>query len=247
MVTLIRTLRRIITPAPPPNIKSSETKTATTTTQTAQNISAGHVHHDDQINETETTANDAIEMNKKARASSAVTLRLTSTSSQKASVAADTSDVKSAVADPDERNTQTKFDRKRKASTDEDLAAKKADVNKYKKICSASGCTNVAVQGGVCSRHGAKVKRCSREGCPNVVVQGGVCTRHGAKVTRKLCSREECTNQAKKGGVCIKHGAQKKRCSSEGCTNYVVKGGVCWRHGAKVKVCSSTSSCPPGG
>ena len=182
MVTLIRTLRRIITPAPPPNNKSSETKTATTTTTTAQtshNISAGHVHHDDQINETETTS-DAIEMNKKARASSAVTLRLTSTSSQKASVAADTSDVKSAVADPDERNTQTKFDRKRKASTDEELAAKKAAVNKYRQICSASGCTNVAVQGGVCFRHGAKVKLCSREGCTNYAKKGGVCIRHGA-------------------------------------------------------------------
>ena len=207
MVTLIRTLRRIITPAPPPNIKSSETKTATTTTQTAQNISAGHVHHDDQINETETTS-DAIEMNKKARASSAVTLRLTSTSSQKASVAADTSDVKSAVADPDERNTQTKFDRKRKASTDEELAAKKAAVNKYRKICSANGCTNVVVQGGVCGRHGARVKLCSREGCTNYAHKGGVCNRHGAKV--QLCSREECTNQAKKGGVCIRHGATMK-------------------------------------
>eukprot|EP00984_Skeletonema_dohrnii_P035199 scaffold34669_cov139-Skeletonema_dohrnii-CCMP3373.AAC.2 len=120
-------------------------------------------------------------MNKNESDSSAVTLRLTSTSSQKASITADTSDVKYAVAGPDERKTQTKFDRKRKASTDEELAAKKAAVNKYKKICSANGCTNVVVQGGVCTRHGARRKLCSSEGCMNLAQKGGVCIRHGAK------------------------------------------------------------------
>eukprot|EP00984_Skeletonema_dohrnii_P000264 scaffold86_cov98-Skeletonema_dohrnii-CCMP3373.AAC.1 len=233
MVTLIRTLKRI-TPAPPPNNKSLETKTATLTAQTAHNTSASHVHHG-QIKETETTS-DAIEMNKKESDSSAVTLRLSSTSSQKPFATADTSDVKSAAADPDERNTQTKFDRKRKASTDEDeeLPTKKADVNKYKNICSANGCTNVVVQGGVCVRHGARVKRqlCSREECTNQAVQGGVCVRHGAKGKRKRCSSEGCTNQAIKGGVCMRHGAKVKLCSSEGCTTYARKGGVCMRHGA---------------
>eukprot|EP00985_Skeletonema_marinoi_P006464 scaffold2799_cov126-Skeletonema_marinoi.AAC.3 len=232
MVTLIRTLKRIITSPQSPNNnnKSLQTKTATSTAQTDQNISAGHVHHD-QIKETETTS-DAIEMNKKERASSAVTLRLTSTSSQKPFATADTSDEKSAAVNSNEKNTQ--LDQKRKASTDEELPTKKADVNKYRQICSTTnGCTHVAVQAGVCMRHGARRKLCSSEGCTNMVV-GGVCIRHVAKVTRKhkLCSREECTNQARKGGVCIRHGAQKKRCSREECTNYAKKGGVCMRHGA---------------
>ena len=33
----------------------------------------------------------------------------------------------------------------------------------------------------VCVRHGAKLKRCSREGCTNIALRGGVCWRHGAK------------------------------------------------------------------
>jgi len=100
------------------------------------------------------------------------------------------------------------------------------------KLCSSEGCTNKARKGGVCMKHGAKVKRCSSEGCTNYAVKGGVCMKHGAKVKR--CSSEGCTNYAVKGGVCMKHGAKVKRCSSEGCTNYAVKGGVCKRHGAKV-------------
>ena len=156
---------------------STSSGTATSTAQTAQNISAGHVYHG-QIKKTETTANDAIEMNKKERASSAVTLRSTSTSSQKPFATADsTSDEESAAADADERNSQTKFDRKRKASTDEDeeLPTKKAAVNKYKKICSTNGCTHVAVQGGVCMRHGG---------------QGG--NYAAAKNVRIKLSKEEC-------------------------------------------------------
>ena len=52
-----------------------------------------------------------------------------------------------------------------------------------KKICSSDGCTNYAVKGGVCIRHGAKktVKLCSREGCTNQAYRRGVCCRHGAK------------------------------------------------------------------
>jgi hypothetical protein len=85
----------------------------------------------------------------------------------------------------------------------------------------------------VCKKHGArvKVKRCSSEGCTNIAVKGGVCIRHGAKI--KLCSSEGCTNVVQREGVCKRHGAKIKRCSSEGCTNQVIKGGVCWRHGAK--------------
>src|SRR5210317_1869431 len=48
--------------------------------------------------------------------------------------------------------------------------------------CSSEGCTNQAVRGGVCIKHGAKHKRCSSEGCTNQVVKKGVCWRHGAKV-----------------------------------------------------------------
>ena len=66
--------------------------------------------------------------------------------------------------------------------------------------------------------------------CMNQVYRGGVCKRHGAKV--KLCSSEGCSNQVIKGGVCINHGAKKKLCSSDGCTNQVIQGGVCVRHGA---------------
>ena len=117
-------------------------------------------------------------MNKKERASSAVTLRLTSTSSQsqKPFATADSTSVEeSAAVNSNKRNTQTKFDRKRKASTDEKLPTKKADVNKYnRKKCSANGCTNVVQKGGVCTRHGAKRRMCRVDGCTNHVVQGGV-------------------------------------------------------------------------
>eukprot|EP00986_Skeletonema_menzelii_P004450 scaffold1518_cov113-Skeletonema_menzelii.AAC.2 len=114
---------------------------------------------------------------------------------------------------------------------------------KHRYECSADGCTNRAIngKGGVCMRHGAKVKRCSSEGCTKYVVNGGVCFRHGAKTKR--CSIDGCTNQAQNGGVCIRHGAKVKvyvyLCSKEGCTNHVINGGVCMRHGAKVKRCSS--------
>ena len=185
MVTLIRTLKRITTststPLPLTN-ESSKSKTATvaTGTGTDEHISASHVNHDGQLKKTETTTSDAIEMSKKERTSSDNT-----TSSQNTSDTADsTSDEESAAVNSNNRNTETKFDRKRKASTDEELAAKKAAVNKYSKMCSANGCTNVAVQGGTCSRH-------------------------GAKVTRKLQTLQQgrMHYQAKKGGVCIKHGA----------------------------------------
>ena len=104
------------------------------------------------------------------------------------------------------------------------------------KLCSTEGCTNHAKKGGVCVRHGAPVKQCIIEGCTNQVVKGGVCVRHGATQTKKRCSSEGCTKHAEKGGVCWKHGAKdlkKTKCRSEGCTNQALKGGVCWSHGAK--------------
>ena len=76
--------------------------------------------------------------------------------------------------------------KKRELSTkDEELAQKRArwrEANqKNKKLCSADGCTNKVVRGGVCIKHGAKKKRCSSKGCKNQVQVGGVCKRHGAK------------------------------------------------------------------
>ena len=73
------------------------------------------------------------------------------------------------------------------------------------KLCSSEGCTNVALKGGVCMRHGAKLKLCSSEGCTNVALKWGVCIRHGAKV--KLCSIQGCINRRVRNGVCRRHGA----------------------------------------
>jgi hypothetical protein len=61
----------------------------------------------------------------------------------------------------------------------------------------------------VCKRHGAKVKQCSSEGCVQIAQKGGLCRRHGAKIKVKKCIREGCTNNAQKGGVCKRHGASR--------------------------------------
>ena len=123
---------------------------------------------------------------------------------------------------------------------------RKQHRKKKKNYCRIEGCANWAVRGGVCVRHGAKVKLCSSEGCTNIVVKGGVCMRHGAKRKIKRCRIEGCGNQVQNGGVCTRHGAKRKikLCSSEGCTNHAKRGGVCIKHGAKVtrkqrKQCSS--------
>ena len=85
--------------------------------------------------------------------------------------------------------------RKRDSSLDRDLPGRKEVVKKRRKYeCSASGCTNKAVKGGVCIRHGAKEKRCCQEGCTNKAINGGVCRRHGAKVKRCSSEGEGCTN-----------------------------------------------------
>jgi hypothetical protein len=109
----------------------------------------------------------------------------------------------------------------------------KTKRKKYIYTCSYEACTNHVVKGGVCIRHGAKVRKkhcCFNKGCTNFARKGGVCARHGAKL--KLCSHGGCTNNAKKGGLCIRHGAKivRKICSIDGCTNYVVNGGVCKKH-----------------
>jgi hypothetical protein len=111
--------------------------------------------------------------------------------------------------------------------------SKKIGRKKNGNTCSVMGCATGAKTGGICVRHGAKVKRCCYEGCTKHIINSGVCIRHGAKVTR--CSYEGCTTQARNGGVCLRHGAKIKRCIYEGCTNHIINSGVCIRHGAKVR------------
>ena len=110
---------------------------------------------------------------------------------------------------------------------------KEVPAKRAKRICSADGCSNWVVRGGVCISHGAKQSKskCNREGCTNFALKRGVCRKHGAEV--RQCSHEGCTHNAVKGGVCVSHGARKQICSNDGCTNQAVKGGVCIRHGAK--------------
>ena len=132
-----------------------------------------------------------------------------STSMETRDEAATTVIASSAMTSPGntlDRNTQKRLrDEHERAA--EDTARKKH----HRKICSADGCTKFVQSGGVCVRHGAKVKRCSHEGCANQAQKRGLCIRHGAKVKRKKrCSIDECTNQAKFEGVCIRHGAKAK-------------------------------------
>ena len=99
-------------------------------------------------------------------------------------------------------------------------------------------------------RHGAKRKKCSHEGCTNNAVKGGVCVRHGAKHSRKRRSEEGCTNYAMKHYAKLKTCSHetdvlnvirmegtalmdvlmelsKKEFDHKGCTNVLIKGGVC--------------------
>eukprot|EP00985_Skeletonema_marinoi_P006466 scaffold2799_cov126-Skeletonema_marinoi.AAC.5 len=241
MVTLIRTLKRIITSPPPPSKnkpnESSKTKRISTPTKQQhkslmtqaapivhrprpQNNCSDLVYQNSQVQKTKAAVTDAVEMNKERDSSAS--------SNQKAfAVAADTRDETSASIDSDEKNTQS--DRKRKpSSTYMELPPKK--VAYRKKICSSDGCTNQVIKSGVCIRHGATwtKKKCSSEGCSNFAKKGGVCLKHGAQ--KRLCRMEGCMNGVRNGGVCVRHGATKKLCSSEGCTNFAQKGGVCHRH-----------------
>lgn len=86
--------------------------------------------------------------------------------------------------------------------------------------------------GSECPHHGHDIKICiADETCMNRAVQGGVCSRHGAK--RPLCQVDECTNQAKKDKLCIKHGNDFPRCKNDSCGNLARSGGLCRKHGAK--------------
>ena len=124
MVTLIRTLKRIITSPPPPSKnkpnESSKTKRISTPTKRQheslmtqaapivhrprpQNNFADLAYHNSQVQKTKAAVTDAVEMNKKEL-------------NQKAfAFAAATRDETSASMDSDERNTLS--DRKRKSSS----------------------------------------------------------------------------------------------------------------------------------
>ena len=75
------------------------------------------------------------------------------------------------------------------------------------------GCTNNAIQGGVCVRHGitsvAAVKDAQNK--PGKV-------KHGAQIKTKTCTSEGCKHNVAKGGVCARRGSKRKTCSSEVCT-----------------------------
>ena len=75
----------------------------------------------------------------------------------------------------------------------------------------SDGCSNLAINNGVCQRHGAILKRCNVEGCNSVAKRkGGLCERHAGK---KVCNFEGCTSHAINNGVCVKHGAEGGYCT----------------------------------
>jgi len=77
-----------------------------------------------------------------------------------------------------------------------------------KKQCSREGCTNQAQIGEVCIRHGAiNVDMNAPLRSAQILLQGGVCMKHGARV--KQCSSDGCTNHARCGEVCIRHMGQR--------------------------------------
>jgi len=42
-----------------------------------------------------------------------------------------------------------------------------------RRLCSVEGCTKQAKKGGICIKHGAKVRKCSHEGCTNNALKSG--------------------------------------------------------------------------
>jgi len=98
------------------------------------------------------------------------------------------------------QNNTRKLDVKAKTS----LPIKK----QTRRLCSVEGCTKQAKKGGICIKHGAKVRKCSHEGCTNNALKSGLCIRHGAKITRRTCKFQGCTNKVQCAGVCFRHGAR---------------------------------------
>ncbi|KAL7444804.1 hypothetical protein ACHAXM_009438 [Skeletonema potamos] len=108
---------------------------------------------------------------------------------------------------------------------------------RVRRKCTAPGCDNRVVQGGVCVTHGAKRKLCSYAGCSKAVKLAGFCSSHGP--TRKKCdyidpsSGGPCTRVAVQGGRCLSHGARRRFCAFPGkevCTKNAVAGGYCKKH-----------------
>ena len=108
---------------------------------------------------------------------------------------------------------------------------------RVRRKCTAPGCTNRVVQGGVCVTHGAKRKLCSYAGCSKAVKLAGFCSTHGP--TRKKCdyvdpsSGDPCARVAVQGGRCLSHGARRRFCAFPGkevCTKNAVHGGYCKKH-----------------
>ena len=112
--------------------------------------------------------------------------------------------------------------------------------NKPKRVrrkCTAPGCDNRVVQGGVCVTHGAKRKLCQAPGCSKAVKLAGFCSTHGP--SRKKCdyvdpsSGSACARVAVQGGRCLSHGARRRFCAFPGkkvCTKNAVAGGYCKKH-----------------
>jgi len=112
-----------------------------------------------------------------------------------------------------------------------------AKPKRVRRKCTAPGCTNRVVQGGVCVTHGAKRKLCSYGGCSKAVKLAGFCSTHGP--TRKKCdyidpsSGDPCARVAVQGGRCLSHGARRRFCAFPGkevCTKNAVHGGYCKKH-----------------
>ena len=59
---------------------------------------------------------------------------------------------------------------------------KKTTAGRVRKICRCEECTNQVYTGGVCKRHGVKVKFCSKEGCTKRTKNGKVCKGTGQRL-----------------------------------------------------------------
>ena len=134
-------------------------------------------------------------------------------------------------------NEATKRKEAARSTVNRDNNESGSSKKKRKKyFCSVAECTNQVVNGGVCIRHGAKVKRCNVVGCPNQVLNGGVCFSHGAK--KYICSVDECTSQVRWRGLCGWHGAKLKQYRQQcqfqhpthRCTTIATYDGFCYMH-----------------
>ncbi len=114
------------------------------------------IYRESQLRKAEAAAKDAKKKKKTSTTSTASTRRSATTSARAASTAVTSKDVVNAAKGKCRSKKKRAF-----ATEDEEVARKRARWRRY--TCSTDGCTNKAVKGGVCIRHGAKVehKRCS--------------------------------------------------------------------------------------